>query len=414
MKPFTITFTAAKGTVRLTQQTKLAAELRFSSRLSISIWYDSHEEPLVLSADVSIGDKVCLTVRSYHIELSVNGRLTDEEWPCGTAYLQPNCKWSGDFSVTFEELSSANEANISCCTRAGISTGEIRIPGVNIGDCIPYSDETETDGRYHLFYLYDRHHHCSKWKLGAHQWAHVSSTDLRRWDEHPMAIGITEAWEGSICTGSVVRAEGAWYAWYAVRMSDRSPARITYAISTDRVHFKKSGTYFHMPQGYEPTSARDPKVFWHDGSFHMFVTTTLLENGSGCLAHLVNDRMEIHGWQDAGCTMIWREHTTPESADWNAQPECPDWFQMGHFYYLIFGIGGVSYYGYSTEPYGGWLFPENNLIPCGAVPKSAILPDSGRRIFMGFRRENGYAGDLCATEAVQNPDGTLRFTPVEL
>jgi hypothetical protein len=38
-----------------------------------------------------------------------------------------------------------------------------------------------------------------------------------------------------------------------------------------------------------------------------------------------------------------------------------------------------------------------------------VLPGTGRRIFMGFHGEGGYAGSLCAAETLQNADGTLRF-----
>ena len=64
---------------------------------------------------------------------------------------------------------------------------------------------------------------------------------------------------------------------------------------------------------------------------------------------------------------------------------------------------------FSKAPFGPWTCPGDNTIPCGAVPKSAVLPGADRRIFMGFVGEGGYAGSLCAAEAFQNHDGTLRF-----
>ncbi len=407
-------FTAACGNAIFCEGDHTACEITLDGQLAVRLWTDFSDTPLTLTANVSEGDSVRLNIRPYRIELYVNGKLADEEWPCGTPFLTVNSRSSGDFTPTLAEIPPECPEKQPDVTRAALSTAQIRIPGVNIGDCIPYSDESDPYGRYHLFYLYDRHHHTSKWHLGAHQWAHVSTADFRLWDEHPMAVGITEDWEGSICTGSVCRAGERWYAWYAVRMSDRSPARMTYAVSKDRIHFEKCNAYFHLPEGYEPTSARDPMVFFMDGKYHMFVTTSRLSDGSGCLAHLTNDRMAIDGWQDAGVTMAWIDHCPADDPTRLWQPECPDHFKMGDFYYLVFSIGGTAHYGFSKNPYGDWIFPENNCIPCGTVPKSAVLPGTGRRIFMGFIGEGGYAGHLCAAEAFQNPDGTLRFEELAL
>lgn len=414
MKQLTLTFTPTEGTASSQNGEHKACEITLDTRLSIRLGYDFNDEPLTVSADAKAGDRVVVNIRPYRVELYVNGALCDEEWPCGTCYLTLDAVFTGAFDVMLSELAPEVLAEAPFVTRRGIAASEIRLPGVNVGDCIPYADAENTDGLYHLFYLYDRHHHNSKWHFGAHQWAHVSTKDFKVWDEHPMAVGITEDWEGSICTGSVCRGEDGWYAWYAVRMADRSPARMTYAFSKDRVHFEKCGEYFHLPKGYEPTSARDPMVFYMDGKYHMFVTTSRLSDSSGCLAHLVNDKMAIDGWQDAGVTMAWIEHVDENDRTRYWQPECPDHFKMGDYYYLVFGIGGASRYGYSKNPYGDWIFPENNMIHCGCVPKSALLPGTGRRVFMGFHSEEGYAGSLCAVEAFQNPDGTLRFEDLPL
>ena len=406
-------FAAKKGKVYLGRAGKPACTLCFDGKLNIELRYDFSEEPLRLTADAGEGDDVRLRIDPLRICLYVNEMLLDEEWPCGNHFLFPDCPQNGSFPVEIRPVSQDDHSEPQFALRSGIATNDIRRPGVNIGDCMPYSDE-DGDGKYHLFYLYDRHHHKSKWHLGAHQWAHVSTADFLAWDEHPMAVPLTLPWEGSICTGSVIRAGGRWYAWYAVRMYDRSPARLTYAVSDDLIHFEKCGEYFEIPDAYEPVGARDPKPFFCEGQYHMLVTTHLKNDGSGCLAHLVNDKMGISGWQDAGCAMRWHDWCEPGSPDRNKTPECADWFRMGKYWYLVFGIGSVSRYLYSERPFGPWVQPDSNTIPCGAVPKSAVLPGTNRRIFMGFQGEGGYAGSLCAAEVFQNRNGTLRFEAVNL
>ena len=399
MKNFELSFPYITGTASL----GAAVTVSCDNTVTVTLAYDFRDRPLTLTAAANPGDAVSLTVRPHRIELRVNGVLLDEEWPCGSLDVTPDTPVTGGFPMTVREIAPECPADLPFVTRAGIRTADIRLPGVNIGDCIPFSDDTSvSDGRYHLFYLYDRHHHGSKWGLGAHQWAHVSTADFVTWDEHPMAVAVTEPWEGSICTGSVVRAGDKFYAWYAVRMSDGSPARMTCAVSEDNAHFVKSGKYFTLPAAYEPSSARDPKVVELDGKFHMFVTTTRLATGSGCLAHLVSDTADFAQFEDCGAILEWEDGN---------QPECPDWFAMGGYYYLIYSIGGYARYLYSTSPFDGWIKPEDDRIPCGRVPKAACLGD--RRIFAGFVTDRGYAGDVIFADTVQNGDGTLAFVPVE-
>ncbi len=414
MESIELSFTVEKGRTVIQGSGSTACIISFDGKLAAQLFYDFSPEPLCLSAEAGPGDAVRLAVYPHRIGLYVNGELADEEWPCGNRLLSPGCVQTGDIPVTITTPVVPDECEQPPFTRSGISTVGIRRPGVNIGDCMPYSDESGGDGLYHLFYLYDRHHHKSKWRLGAHQWAHVSTKDFKRWTEYPMTVPITQQWEGSICTGSVIRCGGLWYAWYAVRMSDRSPARLTCAVSDDLVHFKKSSDYFTIPEGYEPGGARDPKLFRYGGQYHMLVTTKLQPDDSGCLAHLVNDDMAVTGWRDAGCIMRWNDWCTPGSPEWNKVPECADWFYAGGYFYLVFGIASVSRYVFSKTPFGPWTCPDDNTIPCGAVPKSAVLPGTGRRVFMGFNGEGGYAGSLCAAEAFPNADGSLRFTQLIL
>ena len=142
---------------------------------------------------------------------------------------------------------------------------------LHVGDCLPFYH----DGIFHFFYLLDRGHHKSRGGLGEHQWAHASSADLVHWTHHPLAIPITEEWEGSICTGSVFWHDGTWYGFYATRMPDRTQ-HLSLATSTDGDHFKKTrpNPFFSPPAGYDPHHFRDPTVFRDDGTglFHMLVT----------------------------------------------------------------------------------------------------------------------------------------------
>lgn len=391
-------FFAQSGSVSIASGEREVFSASFDVIVEIKLWYNVREKPLILRAAAAENDKIVISVSAFRLSLYVNGNLADEEWPFGEPLFGSLEEAAGDFAIVSEQCTDVGKNQNDDVTRTFTGDDNTRIPGVNIGDCMPYS---ENDGTYHLFYLYDRHHHQSKWGLGAHQWSHVSTSDFITWKEHPMAVAISEPWEGSICTGSVMKAGDTYYAWYAVRMSDYSPARLTCSTSKDLYHFTKSGKYFTLPEAYEPTSARDPKVFEYDGVYHMFVTTTYVSTGTGCLAHLTSCNM--NDWTDEGPVLIWKN---------GAQPECSDWFKLGKLYYLIYSIDGIAHYMYSESPFDGWISPEDNSIPCGTVPKCAFV--NGKLIFSGFIVEGGYAGSLITAEAVQNSDGTLKFEKLKL
>ncbi len=344
---------------------------------------------------------VRLVWQVFSVRLYVDGRLEDEEWPLGTP---AGGVWEMETGGTASFLGSRILETEADCEEEPetVFTGPFQnfvVPGHNtgVGDCMPFA----RDGRYCLYYLFDRRSHKSKCGLGAHQWAQVSSGDLKTWTIHPMAVRITHQWEGSICTGSLIQKDGRTYAFYAVRMADRSPARLTRAVSDDGVHFEKTENYFALTAPYEPVSARDPMVFWGaDGQYHMLVTTSLPEKGryGGCLAHLTSGDLEE--WTQREPFLV------PGYAD---QPECSDYFEWNGWYYLIFSNFGIARYRMSRDPFGPWIRPENDLLDSLEikVPKTAAFGD--RRLCTGFlaRRPRKYAGSAVTHELFQRSDGTL-------
>lgn len=340
----------------------------------------------------------------YSCRLYVDGQLIDEEWPLGEP-IGENwriCAAPGVSDAAWTEDIPDESGSESLYSEP---FQNFVLPGHNtgVGDCMPFA----RDGRWCLYYLLDRRAHASKKGLGAHQWAQVSTADLKTWTLHPMAVGITEQWEGSICTGSLISKDGLTYAFYAVRMSDGSPARMTWAVSRDGVHFEKSGRYFALTAPYEPVSARDPKVFLGaDGLYHMLVTTSLVNGGrfGGCLAHLTS--ADLLNWTQLDPFIV------PGYSD---QPECSDYFEWNGWYYLIFSNFAIGRYRMSREPFGPWIRPENDLLDALEVQVPKTAPFGERRFSSGFlaRRPRAYAGNAVTHELFQRPDGTLGVKHLE-
>ena len=303
--------------------------------------------------------------------------LCDEEWPVGDFGIA-DAVWNAPVEVTpyTEDLTPPPTVLDTFRNAEGWRPEQ----AVFVGDCMPYAD----DKRFHVMYLKDRHHHHSKYGSGAHQWSHISTADFETWQIHPNVVEIDEPWEGSICTGSHIEYKGKHYLYYTIRACDGSPAPICRSISEDGYHYEKDRAFrMVLSDAYCKVSARDPKVVLaEDGILHMFVTTTLLSEKKGCLAHLTSSDGDT-----------WHEEPTPiyTAADGD-QPECPDYFKYHDTYYLVFSHGGYGQYLYSKKPFTEWQKPENPHIPCESVPKMALW--NGKIVFVGFDRIEGYAGNM--------------------
>ncbi len=376
-------------------------------KLQVALRTYRKDNPLQMATPVSQGDAVSLVWLGSRVELRIGNTVAEEDWPIGSCFQGGETEiiaQEGVIDVAFAPCAAPLQEAESEFTNAQYWTPQWAVE--NVGDCMPFAD----DGVYHLFYLKDRHSHTSKWGLGAHQFAHVSTKDFKTWTKHPLAVPITHQWEGSICTGSILKAQGQYYAFYAVRMSDGTGAKLSWAVSKDCVHFEKSEQYFTLQDPYEKTSARDPMVFQDEqGVYHMLVTTSLVdkpEPRNGCLAHLTSNDLQH-----------WQQHDPFIVPGYTDQPECSDYFCWNGWYYLIFSNYGFAKYRYSRSPFGPWIKPQNEALGgyVYRVPKTAAFGDN-RRIAAGFlpHAQNGdsYAGNVVFRELIQNQDGTLDIANV--
>ena len=385
----------------------LSAYLHGNGVMEVVARFNKNERPLVLYSryDVNIENIVDISFTGNKIELYVNNVLQDEEWPLGEMELENSLCVVEPMNFSISSVSKKPTVSKESCTPKKVEIKAFRPEGHNVyaGDCMPF----EHEGTYHLFYLYDRRRHNSKYGLGAHQWAHLATDDLTNWYEYPMAISIDAQYEGSICTGSFLHNAGQFYAFYAVRMSDGSPAQITWSVSDDCIHFEKTNKTLTLSERYDQGSARDPKVFHgEDGQFHMLVTTSLNdETRKGALAHLVSSDLENWIEQEAAFVVV-NDH---------AQPECPDYFKFGDWYYLIYSLNGQARYVISKKPFTDWIELDNNTIGTVSLRVPKIAPfnkaDEKRLIAAGFIpvMSDGYGGEISCLEVFQNADGSLAF-----
>lgn len=277
-----------------------------------------------------------------------------------------------------------------------------------VGDCIPFFH----DGTYYLYWLLDEGHHSALGGLGGHQWCVSTTKDLVNWEHHPIAIGIDEEWEKSICTGSVAYYNNQFYAFYATRRVENGSTKeqLSYAISPDALNYvkQKPNPFYTSAPGYSQTHFRDPKVTIDDeGTFHLFVSSeqTNIDGPRGCLVHMTSK--DLKNWQVL----------TPLIDKLGAVPECPDYFYWNGWYYLVYGQGLNTMYKKSREPYGPWEEPGSQALKEDwvNVAKTAAFP-GGRRIAAGWipsrsdGRDSGgqvFGGCSVLREVYQMEDGDL-------
>lgn len=280
------------------------------------------------------------------------------------------------------------------------------------GDCMPYYH----NGTFYLYWLLDEGHHAGLDGLGGHQWALSTSTDLVNWKHYPVALGIeNEEWEKSICTGSVIAEGDKFYAFYATRVKENGNIheQLSYAISTDGGYtYRKQepNPFYYAPEECISRDFRDPKVFKDEkGLFHLFIPGNLKEPSlggfGGYLVHLTST--DLKNWTEAASPLKGQRGT----------PECADYFKWNDWYYLLYSIGGHTYYLMSKEAYGPWIYPQSQTFIeyFGSVYKTAGFKN-GRRIAMAYSpcrkddKDNGdriWGGTILFREVYQEADGTL-------
>ncbi|HEY3417132.1 MAG TPA: hypothetical protein VGM23_09640, partial [Armatimonadota bacterium] len=246
-----------------------------------------------------------------------------------------------------------------------------------------------------------------------HQWALATSRDLVHWQQHGLVLPIDNAWECSICTGSVFHHAGVFHAFYATRKAGWDE-HLSHAVSPDGIHFTKCAPNpFRSPGPGLTGDYRDPLVFREEatGRFHMLVSTAqaapALAGRGGLLEHLVST--DLYQWD------VTEPFFQP---DLIGVPECVDYFHWNGWYYLLFSAcGGMARYRMSRDPLGPWQRPALETLngPMARVMKTAPFTGN-RRLGVSFLPcladpanidSDVYAGHTVFQELLQREDGTL-------
>lgn len=285
-------------------------------------------------------------------------------------------------------------------------------------------------GEYHMFYQF--HPYSAEW--GPMHWGHAKSKDLVHWEHLPIALAPSEVYDldqkGGCFSGSAVDDNGILTLIYTgtIMKEGRVIQTQCLASSTDSVTFQKyvGNPVISVPPEGSSSDFRDPKVWKHEDKWYMVVGSS--KDGKGrALLYRSND---LYVWEYVS---VLAESDGTMGTMW----ECPDIFQLGDRYVLMFSPMGMgekkaSYLTGSLDYSSGkFTWDYCGEVDCGFeyyAPQS-FLDDNGRRIIIGWlnawdwmpwfksfgpTKANYWCGAMSLPRTVElDTGGRLKFLPVE-
>jgi len=374
--------------------------------------------PLAMLVNPEGEHEVVLNFSGLHWTMYVDGQLLDNDFPFGYPQWKEKNTWAlypayvKKASIHMPAIKPEKQQAKTPTISPGIQYW--MPPGHNswVGDVATIYYQ----GRYHVFYLYDRRHHTSKFGRGGHYFEHLSTSDFKTWTEHEAATPLEEQWE-TIGTGAPLVLSNKLYLTYSVlteRILDEQqtsypaqqeylkknkctgffeqrypeagifPAGSTYAISADGIApFKKTWKFFH--------TCGDPMAYVDSGG-KLRMTAGYGRNGAGI-------------WESESIDGGWRciNPGFPPGGD------CTFFFRWGKFDYIIGGFNGL-WFKPVEAPFSAYeSLVAKGLDFYGGLGVPSISEIAGGRFleagWFGFYQLFG--GPLVIHELIQLPDGRI-------
>lgn len=284
-------------------------------------------------------------------------------------------------------------------------------------DVIPFYE----NGKFYLFYLKDfrdptNHGEGCPWCL-------LTSTDLVSYEVHDEVLPRGDVTEQDlyVFTGSCYKYGGEYYIFYTghnphLRRQGFPEQKVLLAKSTDLLHWNKVKDFvLEAPDYLEMHDYRDPFVYYDpEKKKHCMLLAGRLKNddpvtAKGVTLILYSDDL-LH-WE------LQKEPFYAPGAFFTH--ECPDLFQMGDWWYLIFSEFTdkvLTTYRMAKSPNGPWITPKVANFDGHAFYAAKSVSDGNRRFLLGWNciKNNEkddefwqWGGTIIPHEIVQQPDGTL-------
>jgi hypothetical protein len=355
--------------------------------------------------------EVVLNFSGVHWTMYVDGELLDNDFPFGYPRWRARNTWKLDVDFVQQAaiyFPAVRPQEKSAQTPVVAPVQYWTPPGHNtwVGDVVSCFHR----GRYHIFYLFDRRHHQSKFGNGAHYFEHLSTADFRTWREHEATTPLETQWE-CIGTGTPFVSGGKLCLSYGLHTEriypdekttlpaqmayldangrtgalDRTAAGVpvgaTYSVSADGVaDFAKTWVFFHP--------CRNPSVYCDPG---------------GRLRMLANNRGRGL-WESESLDGGWR----CVNPDFPPGGDCTFFFRWGKFDYIIGGFTDLWSKAVDAPDSAYQDLDGRGLDFYDGLNVPAITEVTGGRFLMaGWTHIRGWGGNLVIRELLQFPDGRI-------
>lgn len=244
-------------------------------------------------------------------------------------------------------------------------------PAARVGDVIP----KYIDGKYQLFYLKNwRDHNAPGFVLG---WHRMETTDLvHMGPESP--IGVVGG------TGDLIQdKDGVWHLFACIFPEGKQ--FVTHYISPDGCldHWELQEEDTFGPDGeiYHCSDWRDPRIVYREdlGEYWMYLAArmNLPHSQTGCVGLCVSK--DLKTW----------EYRQPAyfPQRFNGACECPDFFTMGDWEYLVFSSYTTLFGNYYVKRKAGesqWRIPQNHRLDSRAFYAAKTAGHDSERYLFGW------------------------------
>ena len=290
-----------------------------------------------------------------------------------------------------------------------------------LADCMPLF----YDNTFYIFYLKD-YHDKENYPEGV-SWNLVCTKDFIQFEDKGEVLihGEKDQQDLYLYTGCVLQCGEMFHMFYVSHnpyfpMQGKARQGICHAISKNLIDWERcpEDNFFSPGNEFEMDDWRDPFVFWNEKENKYWMLFAAKKGfgpakGRGITALATSE--DLKKWDicepvyDSGRYIV---------------PECPELFQMGEWWYLIFSEFSDEFmtrYRMSKTPSGPWMEPEKDTFDDRAFYAAKTCVSHGKRYLMGWnptRKGHSDYGDwewggaLVVHQLVQNDDGTLCVLPV--
>jgi beta-fructofuranosidase len=276
-----------------------------------------------------------------------------------------------------------------------------------VGDVASFFHE----GRYHIFYLFDRRWHTGKLGRGGHYFEHISTTDFKTWTEHQAATPVEEQWE-TFGTGTPFLHNGKLalsYGLHTTRIYPKEQTTLgiqwdylnkhgeTGAFKYDTIPLKPAGSSYSVSED-GISNFKKTKIL-----FHPCENPSIYHDKQGRLRMLANYGAK-GTWESKSVDGGWKAI----NPNFPLGGDCTFYFNWGNFDYII---GGFTNFWYKStaapeDKYEDGVKAGFDFYNGMSAPAVTEIND-GRFLLAGWTYLHGWGGTLAIHELVQSPDGIL-------